>query len=221
MLVNFLSCSCTPGTAIQDLSATNCKQNFGPPSKLIFQRIYSSGSTKNSITVASTNPNLLATWTALEAAADGTKVQYSPLIHNIDPSGGEIREYGGGDETIGGIPIQLGSEFTRYQGDLLAEEQISVITPLKQIMCEGQYENLAAYFVNDRGQIGAIGDASTPTVIYPIPIYQFFVSDKITGKRSTPDKNMVRWFCLENWSNNFVVITPSDFNGLTDLKNVA
>ena len=125
----------TAPTEIQDLSneASNC-ENFGVPVKVIIQRTRkNTDNSRNEITIASTNPNLKATWTTLNAATDDTKVVFSPTLHASDMPAGEKREHGGGDDTAHGIPIPLGEEFTQFTGQLLALKQ-TIIAEFKTLM---------------------------------------------------------------------------------------
>jgi hypothetical protein len=47
------------------------------------------------------------------------------------------------------------------------------------------------------------------------------VGDKNLGGFDAPDGNAISWSFPPNWSDNLVIVTPSDFNPLTDLVNAA
>lgn len=218
MLISFLTTACPESAIVSDLVQPDCFENFGTLSKLIFTSVDDGAGTRNEFIIASENPLLKATWTAREVAVDYQKVQYSPLLENSEWSGGEKREYGGGDETLGGIPYALGSEFTGFTSRINAVSQ-DVIAAMKAYRGK---RNIGVILVNDLGQLGGqVDNVTTPTKLYPIPLYQFFVTDKVPGKRSEPDYNMVSGSFLENWSDTFKVFTPTDFNGVIDLKNIA
>lgn len=189
-------------------------QNFGKVQKVIFQRL-KNGSTKNSITIGggAGETDLLATWTTLQAAVDGTKIVLSPTIQGTGVTPGDKKEFGGGEETTGGIPIPLGSEFTTFEGRVLRARQ-DVIKELKALACE----DMGVYFINECGHIGADSDDSaSATTIYPIPLYSFFVGDLGFGGQDAVDGNDISWGHKPNWSDNFTVIDPAGFDPLTEL----
>lgn len=208
-----LLCSCPVASEIPDITAFSCPESLGQLQKVAFQRIYSSGTTKNKFTIASANPNALASWQALTAASNGTKVTISPFIQEPVTEAGAPREYGGGNATLGGIPIIIGSEPTTFTGALISMPQ-TIIKDLKKYSCE----NMGVYLFFENKKIAGIADDNgTPTEFYPIPVNQFFVGDKMLGGFEEPDRNMIQWSFLPNWSDELYVVTPSDFDPLTDL----
>lgn len=208
-----LICGCPAGTEIDDIPSSACQQDFGQVQKVMFQRIYSTGTTKNEIVISTTNPNLLATWTTLKSASDGTKVTVSPYISTPETEPGSKREFGGGNATIGGIPIVMGREPTSFTGQLFTFKQ-DVIAALKKYECE----NIGVFLINEHGHIaGDTDDLGTPTKFLPIPIKSLFIGDKNLGGFEEPDSNAIEWSFLPNWSDKFHVVTPTDFNAVTDL----
>lgn len=206
-------CGCAPSAEIQDISTATTKERLGQIQKFMLQRT-KDGSTVNSITIGTSNPNLLATWTALKSATDNTKVQTSPYVENPAFEAGEAREYGGGNETIGGIPITIGRSPSSFNGEFLDMPQ-SVIEELKKYECE---DGISVFLINECGAIiGLTDDHTTPTTFKGIPVRSFFVSDKMIGGYDSVDKNMVKWMFLPNWSDKLHVVTPSDFEALTQL----
>lgn len=210
-----MQCTCPIPTAIANLTALTCIENIGTVSKIMFQRVRDTSGTLQTITIATSNPNLEATWTTAKAAADDSHVTVLPTyVHNSEWSGGEKRSYGGGDETYGGIDIVLGEEFMSFSCELLQVPQ-SLIAELKPYRCE---PNLGVYLIMDDGTIVGLTDSlSSPTIFKPIPIFGLHVGSKIPGKRSTPDKNMLSFSVLEDWSDYLHVVTPSDFEALIEL----
>jgi hypothetical protein len=208
-----LLCQCPAGTALPSVPLSDCPESFGQIQKIIFQRVNNTALLKNKFVVASANPNIKATWTPLLAATDGTKVVQSPYIQEPVAEAGGALTYGGGNATLGGIPIVIGREATPFTGKLLRYQQ-STIKALKQLSCEA----LGVYLVDEFGRIGMIADVpSAPVNLFPIPITAFFVSDKTLGGFEAPDSNVISWSFFPNWSDNLVMITPTDFNALTDL----
>lgn len=210
-----LLCNCPAGAALADIPISECPESFGQVQKVIFQRIFSTGSTKNSFVVSTADPKLKASWTPVLAAADGTKVVQSPYIQAPTTEAGAAKTYGGGNETLGGIEIIIGREPTSFTGNILRSTQ-DTIAALKTFMCE----TVGVYLVDEFGRIGALVDNRTaPTKYFPIPIQGLFVGDKSLGGLEAPDMNVISWKFFPNWSDNLVILTPTDFNALTDLVN--
>lgn len=204
-----LLCSCPRGAAIGDVPIDNCPDDFGQIQKVIFQRLTDAAGTRNTIA----DPTLLASWTPLLAAADGTKVVQSPYLSAPTTEPGAVRTYGGGNETLGGIELNVGREPTNFSANILRNHQ-KTIEALKEYQCE----NVGVYLIDEYGRIGADSDdATTPTTYYPIPVAGLFVGDKSFGGLESPDINQIMWKFLPNWSDKFNISVPTDFNALTDL----
>ena len=88
------TCTCPAATAMVSVPNASCPQDFGQIQKLIFQRVYSTGATKNSMTL--TNALLKATWTALFSATGGTKMVITPYVEAPTADGGDPVTFGGG-----------------------------------------------------------------------------------------------------------------------------
>lgn len=210
-----LTCQCPAATAITTIPAVTCGENFGQIQKVAFQRLQKADGTKNSFT-SSASILLKASWTALLAAADGSKVVVSPYIEAPTSEPGAARTFGGGNETLGGVEEVLGAEPTAFSAVLRRMPQ-NVIKIMKELMCEANAGNLGVYLFNENGQIEAIQDETTATTYYPIPIRSLFISDKGHGGLENPDSNNISWQFAPNYSDNLVIVTPTDFNPLTDL----
>ena len=204
-----LLCNCPTGAALPSIPLSECPESLGQVQKVIFQRIFSTGNTKNELV----NPSVKASWTPLLAASDGTKVVQSPYLQAPTTEPGAARTYGGGNETLGGVELIIGREPTSFTANLLRTSQATVAA-LKQYMCE----NVGVYLVDEFGRIaGLVDDPSAPTNFSPIPIGSLFVGDKTLGGLEAPDMNVISWKFFPNWSDNLRLITPDDFNALTDL----
>ena len=209
-----LVCDCPLAQALPDVPLSDCPDSFGQIQKVLFQRMESTAGKKNEFVESSNSIKELASWSTLLQASDGTKVVPSPFITAPSNEPGAARTYGGGNETLGGIEINIGREPTAFTGKFLQEKQ-STIAALKKLQCEGA---LGIYLVDENGEIGALADnPDEPTKYGPIPIYGFFVSDKILGGLEAPDSNDVSWKFMPNWSDRLVRVKPTDFNAL-DLK---
>lgn len=212
-----LNCGCPLGAHINDLTVAACKVAFGQTQKLLFQRIYSAGSTKNKFTAA--NVLLKTNWTAALSASDGTKITVSPYVQNPETEPGAARTFGGDNQTRGGVPITIGREPTAFTGVFYQESQ-ETMAAMKDYYCE----ELGVWLIDEYGNIGCLADSLTnPTEYYPIPVQEFFIGDLKLGGYSEPDSNAINFSFLPNWSDKFTIIKQStlDFNPLSDLANVA
>lgn len=208
-------CKCPASTALTSIPAVSCTESFGQIQKVAFQRIYSSGTTKNSFT-SSADIKLLASWTALLSANDSTKIVVSPYIQAPTSEAGAARTFGGGNDTLGGVEEIVGREPTSFSAVLRRIPQ-SVIKALKELQCESWADNLGVYLFDENGNIEALVDETTPTTFYPIPIRSLFVGDKTHGGLEEPDSNAISWTFLPNYSDQLKIVAPTDFNPLTDL----
>lgn len=215
-----LICQCPAAAAITTIPAVTCPENFGQIQKVAFQRLRKADGTKNAM-VGSGTPlaptiTLLATWTALLAAADGSKVVVSPYLNAPADSGGDARRSSGGNDDLGGIAEVLGGNPVQFDAQFRGVPQ-SVIKVIKELECEAQAGNLGVFLFDENGKIEAIQDATAPTTYYPIPIRSLFVGSKIHGNFDAKDSNAISWLYPDNYSDNLAIVTPSDFNPLTDL----
>lgn len=208
-------CKCPASTTLTDITAVTCGESFGQIQKVAFQRIYSSGTTKNSFTTSNAI-TALASWTAFEQAADSTKIVVSPYIQAPTSEAGAPRTFGGGNDTLGGVEEIIGREPTTFSAVLRKIPQ-SVIKIMKELQCESWNDNLGVFLFDENGNIEAIQDETTPTTYYPIPIRSLFIGDKTHGGLEEPDSNAIQWSFLPNYSDNLAIVTPTDFNPLTDL----
>lgn len=210
-----LTCQCPAAASLTTIPAVACGENFGQIQKVAFQRLRKADGARNSFTTTA-SILLKASWTTLLTAEDGSKVVVSPYIEAPTSEPGAVRTYGGGNETLGGVEEVLGAEPTAFSAVLRRMPQ-NVIKIMKELMCESNAGNLGVYLFNDNGQIEALQDPETATTYYPIPIRAFFVSDKGHGGLENPDSNNISWQFAPNYSDDLKIVTPTDFNPLTDL----
>jgi len=211
------TCTCPAATALTSIDKLTCNQDFGQIQKMAFQRIYSTGTTRNSF-VGSGTPlaptiTTLAAWQALLTATAGTKIVVTPYVENPTPDGGDAITFGGGNQTLGGIVKTIGRNPINMTFDLRQFPQ-SIIKEMKALQCEVE---LGVYLFNADGKIAAIQDETTPTTYYPIPIRNLFVGDLMLNGLETPDSNTLSFAFPPNYSDNLAVVTPTDFNPLLDL----
>ena len=210
-----LICQCPAAAAITTIPNVTCPENFGQIQKVAFQRLRKADGKRNSFTTEAAI-TLKASWTSLLTAEDGSKVVVSPYINAPADSGGDARMTSGGNDDLGGIPNVLGGNPVQFDGSLRSIPQ-SVIKVMKQLQCEANAGNLGVFLFDENGKIEAIQDETTPTTYYPIPIRALFIGSKIHGNFDAKDSNAISWQYPDNYSDNLAIVTPSDFNPLTDL----
>ena len=209
-----LYCQCPAAAAISTIAAVTCPENFGQIQKVAFQRLKKADGTRNSFTSAA-SILLKASWTALMAAADGTKVAISPYINAPADSGGDARRSSGGNDDLGGIAEVLGGNPVQFDGQLRSVPQ-SVIKVMKELECEANAGNLGVFLFDENGKIEALAGTTAGTY-YPIPIRSLFIGSKIHGNFDAKDSNAISWLYPDNYSDDLTIVTPTDFNPLTDL----
>ena len=210
-----ITCQCPQSAALQTIPASGCPESFGQIQKVAFQRLSKDDGTKNAFT-SDAAIGLKASWTALMAAADSTKVVISPYIQAPTTEAGAARTFGGGNETLGGVETIIGREPTAFTGVMRSVAQ-AVIKAMKSLQCEAINDNLGVYLFDENGNICAVKGATDGTY-YPIPIRSLFVGDKSFGGLEEPDSNAIQWSFLPNYSDDLAIVSPTDFNPLTDLK---
>ena len=208
-------CTCPAAAALTEIPSAGCPESFGQIQKIAFQRLRKADGTKNSFT--SQNSILLkASWTALMAASDGTKIVLSPYVQAPTNEAGSPRTFGGGNETLGGVEIIIGREPTTFSAVIRSVQQ-SIIKAMKDLQCEAQADNLGVYLIDENGAVECVKDESAANTFYPIPIRSLFVGDKSHGGLEAPDSNAIQFAFLPNYSDDLSIQVPTDFNPLTDL----
>ena len=208
-------CTCPAAAALTTIPSAGCPESFGQIQKIAFQRLRKADGTKNSFT--SQNSILLkASWTALMAASDGTKIVLSPYVQAPTNEAGSPRTFGGGNETLGGVEMVIGREPTTFSAVIRSVKQ-DVIKAMKELQCEAQADNLGVFLIDENGAVECIKDETTEGTFYPIPIRSLFIGDKSHGGLEAPDSNAIQFAFLPNYSDDLSIQVPTDFNPLTDL----
>jgi len=209
-----LICQCPAASALTTIPNVACQESFGQIQKVAFQRLRKADGTANSFT-SQASILLKASWTALLAAADGSKIVVSPYINSPADSGGDARMSSGGNDDLGGIATVLGGNPVQFDGSLRSIPQ-SVIKVMKELQCEAAAGNLGVFLFDENGKIEAI-EGETEGTYTPIPIHALFIGSKIHGNYDAKDANAIQWQYPDNYSDNLAIVTPTDFNPLTDL----
>lgn len=217
-LKNLLQCACPPGAALSSPPVDDCMERFGQWQKIMVQRTKDSG-VVNEYIIASTNPNVQATWDTSLAASDSTKIIISPFVSNPANEAGEFRKRGGGNASVGGAETILGNSHSPFTMEFHDIKQ-AIIAIWKEYQCE---KELSIFAINEHGQIGGItDDPATPLIFKGITLSPstFGISDKKFGMYEEVDMNMIEFSFPPEWSDNFHIITPvAGFDPLVDLIN--
>lgn len=199
-----LLCACPPAAEPGDVDQLSCAEDFGQIQKIILQRRYSSGTTENEIAIASAT--LEATWVALQAAADSTKVVWSNTVGEPANTPGAALTFGSGNQVPNGIPVVTGREASPFTMLMYSHTQV-IAAQMKAWQCE----EASVFFINADGQIaGRIDDQDTPAQFsgFPIQLNSMFVGDKQFGGFGEPDRNALQFSLKPNWSDDFYIVTP-------------
>jgi len=171
------------------------------------------GSTRNGIVdgTSTGQAGLLASWTALKAATNDTKISVTPFVENPTPDGGDAITVGGGNESLNGAERVIGSNPVGMSFKLNNIPQVTV-SDLKKLMCEALGNNLGVYLINENGQIMGIKETvssggSTTTTWYPMPIQTLFVGDKQLGGLNADDFNDLTFKFKPGYSDNSAILT--------------
>ena len=120
----------------------------------------------------------------------------------------------GGNDDLGGVATVLGGNPVQFDGDIRSVDQ-SVIKVMKELQCEANAGNLGIFLFDENGKIECLKDGTD--TYYPIPIRGLFIGSKIHGNFDAKDSNHISWQYPDNYSDDLVIVTPTDFNPLTDL----
>ena len=199
---------CPAATSLPTIPTESCAKRFGQTQKIIFQRLYD-GSTRNGIADGTTTgqAGLLASWTALKTATDGTKIAVTPFVENPTPDGGDAKTVGGGNESLNGAERVIGSNPVGMSFKLNNKDQ-AIIAELKKLMCEALANSLGVYLINENGQIMGRKETSGNTdTWYPMPIQTLFVSDLMPNGLDADDSNDLSFKFVPGYSDKVDFIT--------------
>lgn len=200
---------CPLPAEITDLTPLDCPEHFGQITRLSFQRL---GTPFPDSAGAAGDIDLLASWTALIGAADATKIQVGPFQEAVViPQSEPIEEGGDDNSTTFGVSTILGDGQIKVEG-MFRGLNADLIKELRTFIAESQiFGKLGVYFINEFGNI--IGDNNTGTEIRPFPITGWYTSSVGSEGFNTHNKNKFSFNMRANWSDNFKIIKPVDFDG--------
>lgn len=203
------ACICPLPAALAEVPNQACPEDLGQIQKAILRRASAAA-----LVTADDDPKVLATWTPLFAAADGTKAVITPSFESATITAPEAITEGGGDNTtLNGVELVVGEGFSQFNA-MFRSIQYTVIKALRGLRCEV----LEVWFVNEFGQI--IGQTDDAGVSYHgIPLYAYYVSTSGNEGFATNDKSTLRFAIDADWRNTIAILKPTDFNALTQLVN--
>ena len=193
-------------TNLPPIPNMTCGIRYGQVQKIAFTRI-------GNLFSNSSNPITdLASWTAFLSAEDSTKIVVTPYVEAPTMEGGDEKTFGGGNTTLDGIIMVLGSQPIRMSFALRNYPQ-TIISALKVLT---KIKDLGVFLFNDNGGIICLQEGGT---YLPIPIRALFVGDLILSGRTQPDRNTMKFSFKSNYSDKLVVVKP-DFSPINDLANI-
>ena len=202
-----LNCLCPLPAALSDIPTDDCPTNFGQIQKIAIQRkgLGFDGLAGNDIL-------LLADWQTRTAAIDDTKIIVSPFVYEATITAGEAITNGGGDNsTLNGETELVGVNVSTFEG-MFKESSAEVIAALQALRCE---RNLVVYLFTEFKKIIAL--EITDPAYQGIGATSFFVGDKSNTGFASKDSAAVTFNIPCNWSASAKILTPTDFDPLTDL----
>ena len=193
-------------TNLPPIPNMTCGIRYGQVQKIAFTRI-------GNLFSNSSNPITdLASWTAFLSAEDSTKIVVTPYVEAPTMEGGDEKTFGGGNATLDGIIMVLGSQPIRMSFALRNYPQ-TIISALKVLT---KIKDLGVFLFNDNGGIICLQEGGT---YLPIPIRALFVGDLILSGRTQPDRNTMKFSFKSNYSDKLVVVKPN-FSPVNDLANI-
>ena len=203
-------CTCPNTGALTTSPSSDCEINLKQIQKLIF---FKQG---QSMTVATEDPTLAATWATRIAAANDTKVVATPFIEgdSVIEAGDPTTEGGGDNSTLNGVEEVTGSDPSKYSGKFKgispAQEKA-----MKSWICN---KKLVVALVNQDNQIimrDVVGDG---TILDGFPIQSFFITDRNNAGFNSRDTNEIQFSMAAGWSEGISLVAPeAGFSPLVDI----
>lgn len=137
-------------------------------------------------------------WGAKQVATDTSKAIFSPLIGNPETEPGEPTEFGGGNETIDGVPIVVGYEPTTFTFRHYSMQK-GMAKELRVFACR----SVDVFLINENKQF--CYNAKSATTATGFPVQSYSLSDRKLGGYSEPDYNNGKMVWPEEWSDNYTM----------------
>ncbi len=215
-----MDCNCADGDIQQEIPSAACPFDLKQIQKLAFETfgkvIWDSadgGGLGDGVPQLDSQVDTLADWVLRLAAITNTRIVVTPFIGG-DPiltAGEAITEGGGDNSTLSGVEEVTGTSptvFTAVFKSLGTDQEVA----MKSVGCK----NSGVYFFTEAGKIICRNIPGT-TNHQGFPMQAYFFSDRDSQGFGTKDKHMIRFSLAAGWSENLVMVTPTDFNPLYDL----
>jgi hypothetical protein len=206
-----MSCECPENPVLVDIDNVECVENLSALKKFLFQLPgYTFGTDSDPI-------DEKATWDALLAASDATKVSVTPLLVGGDqiPMGEAITSDVDGNQLVDGENNILVTKHLRnVPGTIVAQ--------LKRLACQINARGGVVVFVNDFDKLIAqkVGEGQHKGI--PIIPGSMYVGSAGAEGRATPNHATIQFNIPSDWRDTIDIVTPeAGFSPLTDIKTVA
>lgn len=162
-----------------------------------------------------------ASWAKLVAAPDATKIVFTPIFAGLVIPRSEAKEEGGNDNsTAFGIPEYVGEQTVKITATLknIGPKVVAALRKLveQSIPQTGAYR-LTVYLFTKNGQILCIEHTQANVVKHTgNPLFNLRFSSRGSEGFNASDTVEMGWYFPADWDEQVNLITPEDFNPLTD-----
>jgi hypothetical protein len=162
-----------------------------------------------------------ASWATLVSATDETKIVFTPIFASLTIPQSEGKEEGGNDNsTAFGIPEYVGENSVKVESEYknIAPAVVAALRKLVQqsIPQTGSYR-LTVFLFTKNGQILCIETKEAAVTKHSgNPLFNLRFSSRGSEGFNASDKVKQGWYFPSDWDEKVALITPEDFNPLTD-----
>jgi hypothetical protein len=139
------------------------------------------------------------------STAANDKAIFTPLIGNPEFEPGDALEFGGGNETINGIPLIVGNDPTTFNFRFYSPQK-GMIKALKVLTCR----QIDVFMLNENNQCAY--NEKTTTTATGFPVQSFNIMDLRPGGYSEPDYHAARLSLEEDWSDDYALTAQFDWD---------
>lgn len=147
-------------------------------------------------------------WADKQTTTGTGKCIFTPLIGNPEFEPGDPIEFGGGNETIDGIPLIVGNEPTPFSFRFYSLQQ-GMAKAMKVLSCRA----IDAYFINQNNQI--VYNAKSTTTATGFIVQAFNIKDRRPGGQTDPDYNEAKLTMEDGWSDDYALTEKLTWNPMT------
>jgi len=217
-LNSFLLDCCPLATSLTDIPSSSCPENIGQIQRFWFVRkgvvvfdTLAPYTNSTPATIATLDPEVLATWTILFSAVDDSHVVLTPLIGGDSTvTAGTPVTFGGGDNsTLSGetFVTAINPSDASVRFDSLTAAQIAAF---RTLTCEGN--GLEVYLISQEGKIWG---SKTGDLFKGFDCTNVVLGSLTNSGFGTRDSNTMTFQMPFDWDETKAFLTPSDFNALT------